>query len=574
MKNVNRALLLAILATLVLAPLAWADETTGEVAVGVDVIAEPDIQNKAGEYRNDDDDAAFFAWYAIHFGDDGYLDLDLSYRSEYEQFHKLRWDASNSFRVEGSFQRFNHWLPHDPMANLAATDKEGKVVRHDDLDPNEVYNTRWEEGKAALIYQPEQAREWTAALKVRQMKRSGAHQNRSTGHCMTCHVVGQTQAVAEVTQDVKAVVGYRKADWGVTYSATVRSYEDDADAVRRYFEFAQHPVKKVPVFGNRVQFSDVTKTVGDVVANDSIYHNLYAYWTSGTTHVDGAAAYYNTEADVSGLSTDYLSLRGRVRHKLSNNRSAVAFHARFEDLSSDDIFIDTVEPISTAGPTAGTTYREFYGFNPDFTRRSARDRSILSAQADYILRYGADRKQRVKLSLKGRDTDRDNRRVDDDNSTSTREYTLKSLFTGRVGKTRYRATAYYKQADDVFKNVNGAVRGAELTSNPGGVGPWTLEQYYDLYATRFGDMSNVPTDSYGLSGNLTYSPASKTSLTFHGTWKDEKNDETDVGDWSRDYKALGASVWHALTERTYVVASMDTIQEDQEAFFAIPLMNG
>ena len=187
MRNVNRALLLALLATIALAPLAWADETSGEVAVGVDVIGNPDNQNKAGEYRIDDDDAAFFAWYQIGFGDDGSLDLDLSYRSENEQFHELRWDASNSFRVEGAFQRFYHWLPHDPMSNLAATDKEGKVVRHDDLDPLATYSTRWEEGKAALIYQPEQAREWTAALKVRQMKRSGAHQNRTTGHCRGGH---------------------------------------------------------------------------------------------------------------------------------------------------------------------------------------------------------------------------------------------------------------------------------------------------------------------------------------------------------------------------------------------------
>ncbi|GAB4368235.1 MAG: hypothetical protein Kow0062_01220 [Acidobacteriota bacterium] len=592
MKRRNTILLVAAL--LAFAPCVatgLADETTGEIAVGATVVKTDDSLNRASEFRHDDSSEVFAGWWDISFGDGGFLELDLYEESSWTQNHRLRWRMTPSLRLDAAFQRLVHQLPHDPLTNLNATDEAGKVVRSEDLDPLGRYRTRFEVGHAALTWQPENARAWTVALHARQVKRSGGKQQLSTGHCMTCHIVSQARALDESANDVGAVLAFQKPAWGVRLEVTSRSFDDDAQGVLREFEQARHPVLKAPVFDNRVQYGiggPATLPVGVVVGHDKLTATLHAWWTGASDHVDGAITTMNTESDTTGLQVDYRSARARWLHAFGNTATTLSLAGRWEDLSSDDIFVDVFTAPNPVGPGPppihGQTYEDLYGpsgslraagFVADFTRRSPADRTVTTAEAELVHRFGADRRQRFRIGLRSRAIDREAFRVNDAGDTETSEYLLRAGLSGRLGRTwRYRTDLEWLQADDTFKNVNGAVRAPGLTDTPGSPGPFFREQYFELYRLRFGDLTNVPSDSLALRANLSYSPGPNASWTFHGSWRDQRNDETGVGEWSREAVAVGTSVWWAPASRVWAVASADLVREDQETLVSIPLFDG
>ncbi len=583
--------LLALVAVAGVTPCALPDETTGEVAFGATAVKADDSLNRASEYRHDESSEIFSGWWDVSLDDDGRLELDLSERSSYEQSHALRWEIDRSLRLEAGFERFLHQLPHDPLENLHATDEAGKIVRADDLDPLGRYRTRFEIGHASLTWQPEDARAWTLALRTRQIRRSGGKQQLSTGHCMTCHIVAQARALDETASDLEAVLAYQKPSWGIRLEWKTREFEDRARDVIREFEQARHPSLKAPLFDNRVQFAiggPVSLPVGVVVDHDRTTATLHAWWTSGKNHVDGTVSLINTTSGSTGLEVDYETARLRWLHSFDRPGTTLTLSGRWEDLSSDDYFVDVVEPPNPAGigppPIQGRTYADLYGpsgslraagFIADFTRRSAADRTVSTAEAELVHRFGSAGRQRLKVALRARSIDRESFRVDDAGGTETTEYRLRASLLGRIGDHwRYRSEAEWMQADSTFKNVNGAVRAAGLTDTPESSGPFFREQYFELYRLRFGDLTNVPSGSVGLRVNFAFAPDADSSWTFHGSYRNQENDETSVGSWSRQVLALGASVWWAPASRVWVVTSADLIREDQETFVSIPLMDG
>ncbi len=581
-------ILLAVLASLAMTALpALADGGQGEVAVGMNIVDTDDSLNRASEYREDESAEAFRLWWESTLANDDIFLVELDWMSSYDQQHRVRWDPTRSLRLNVEFDRLLHNTPHDPLTNLSATDGEGKIVRHDDLDPEGEYRTRFELATAEMTYQPTNAREWILALHARQMKRTGAKQLLSTGHCMTCHIVSQAQALDEETDDVTAVVGYQKPNWGVRGELRARHFGDATEDAMRYFELARQPVTKQLLFTNRTQYSDVTLPVGTVVGHDRLMTTILGYWNGASSHVDGAIALSSTESDTTQLKVNYQSARVRYAQRLGD-RLSLALMGRWEDVTSDDYFVDTVEQVNPIGvgpaPVQGRTYAELYGpggilrdagFVADFTRRSALDRKVLTAQADAAYRFGSDLRHRFKLALRQRTIERDNFIVDDAGETETEEFRLRGTVLGRVGDSwRYRAEAELLQADNTFKFVNGGVRAAGVTDTPGSPGPFFREQYFELYRLRFGDLSNVPSDALALRANATWTPGDATSMTFSGSWRDQENDETSVGKWTRESLALNASVWWAPSPRMWTLLSANVLEEDQGTFISIPLFNG
>jgi hypothetical protein len=590
-----RNLVLLGLAALLAAglPLLAADDDAveGEVAVGARAVDTEDNLTRAAEYRSTEDSPVLFGW--LDWAEEGsWLSLDLRYEEADEQRHELVWGLSPSLTLDVSFQRLPHNLPHAGVFNLNATDSEGKIVEADDLDPNAQYRLDWENATARLEWQPRDYREWLVVAHARQMRRDGTKQNLSTGHCMTCHIVSQTQPLDRTTTDVGLTVGYQKPSWGVRYDITAREFSEDAMTPDRAFGPAIHPVSKLPVFGNRIQYPDpsttsVTLPVGLVVEHERTFQTLSAYWNGGDNHVDGVLSWAHSESDLTGLEADYASARARWLHRFAPATQMV-IHGRYETIDTDEIFVDVVEPTSVAPPfTAGLTYEELYGpdgtlrenddFRVDFVRKSAADRNVLTAQADLVHRYGAERRQRVKLSLRSREIDREYKEVDE-GTTETQEYRLRALLTGRWGdQIRYRGDVTYLQADSPFTNVNGGVRAAGVRTNPTELpvgGPWTSQQYFELYRLRFGDLTNQPNDSIRLKGNVAYTPAADRSMIVHGSWTDQENDETEVSSWERTGWSIGSAIWWAPTDRMYAVVTADRIEEDQETHISVPLMDG
>jgi hypothetical protein len=605
------ALSLAFLLALTLPAMAE-DSSEGEVAAGATIVDTEGNQNRAGEYRTFDDSAAVLAWYDMLFGENSDLQVDIEYIDPDEQDHSLELKAGRSFWLEGDLTRFQHNLPHDPLTNLQAWDGEGKIVKHTDLNPDAEYGIRFEEGHAGATFRPVSSRAWELALRGRQINRKGSYQHRSTDHCYTCHVVGQTQNVDTSLNDITAQVAYRKPNWGVTYSVTSREYEDDGDAITRMFDPAHHPVKTIgstlqplPVFGNRVGFGVTAAgvpawqelAVGLTTEFDRTSQVLSGYWHGEKDHFNAALSHYTAESEdntaLGGINTgyeyEYQSLRARWVRNISKT-TRLRVRTRWDSIDTDDAQIPLTENVALAGPQAGQTYIEAYPEWSDLredllVRRSAADRDVWSADADLTFRLGKDRNHRLNFSLERDDVDRDTYAVNDSGGTSTTEYTLGARLRGRMAdnRLRYRLEAEYYQADDPFVYVDGGCRLPQTdpavsngTADPLSTfsAPWNSLQYFEMYATRFANLTSLPDEAVTVGSNLNLQVASNATVTLHGKYSNQKNSETEVSDWTKDDVQIGGYLWWSPNPKLYTIAAADVLLREQEAHVCIPLMNG
>jgi hypothetical protein len=602
---------LAILLALFL-PAFAADSTEGEIAAGASSVDTELNQNRAGEYRTFDDSAAVLGWFDMLFGENSELQIDIEYLDPDEQDHSLELKAGRSFWFEGDLSRLQHNLPHDPLTNLQAWDGEGKIVKFTDENPNDRYGIRFEEGHAGAKFRPVSSRAWELALMGRQVNREGSYQHRSTDHCYSCHIVGETRPVDASLNDLTAQVAYRKPNWGVTYSVTSREYEDDADPISRLFDPAHHPVKTVPgtlkplpVFGNRLGYG-VTPTgvpawqdlaVGLTTEFDRTSSVFSGYWNGARDHFDASMSYYTLESVdntlLGGINTgyeyEYQSLRARWVRSISK-ATRLRIKTRWDSIDSDDAQIPLTENLALAGPTAGQTYVEAYPQWADLrqellVRESAADRDVWSAGADLTFMLGEKRRHRLNFSLERNDIDRDDFAVTDSGSTSTTEYVLGARLRGSMAdrKLRYRLEAEYYQADDPFNYVDGSCRTAQTdpavsdgTADPLSTfsPPWNSLQYFEMYATRFANVTNIPDEALTLRSNLNLSLAQNATLTVHGKVSNQKNDETEVSDWTKDEVQIGSYLWWSPNPKLYAIAAADVLLQEQETHVCIPLMNG
>ena len=607
----RRKVILLAAALLALAlPVARAqdEEVKGEIAVGANSVSTEDANSKAGEYRPLGSSFALLTWWNVNLSAHDQIQLDIRFLNQDDQLNSIRGGFSNGLSFSASMNRFTHNLNHDPLSNLYATDEGGKIVHADDFDPGARYGIVYEEDKASLTYRPDALRAFSASAGVRVLEREGTAQHLSTGHCFSCHTVGQAQDVDQDLVVLAGRLGYETPTWGFSVEATAQEFEDDARSISMYFENALQPVQKTPVFYNRVQYRDTTLPVGLTTGWTRHTQLLQGYWNGAHDHLDATLSLSQTEAGNNsdaggvnpGLDTEYLSGRLRYFHDFGQ-RTKLQLVGRYESLDADDIAIDVVEPTGVAPAfQAGKTYADLYGpggtfrqgdwdgpnydfepFKADYTRYASASRRVISGKADVVVRMGKDLRNRLKVGLTGRDTDRDSFEVTDDGDTQTTEYDLKAAFYGRAETLRYQVEGNYYQAERVLNFVDGACREAgtdpKLGSNglyPTPGAPWLSLQYFELYQLRFANLSNQPTAALGLRANVNWLPSDTFSVTATGRWLDQSNDETQVTDWSRDTLDVGATVWWAPSPRLYVVGYLDWLSEDQETHVCIPLMDG
>lgn len=601
-----------LLATALLAlalPVARAqEEVQGEIAVGANSVSVEDANSKAGEYFPTNSSGALLTWWNVNLSAHDQVRLDIRFLNEDDQRHSISGGFSNGLSFAASMNRFVHNLNHDPLTNLFATDEAGKIVRATDFDPGARYGIVYEDDRASLTYRPVSGRPFSITAGARVLERTGTKQHLSTGHCYTCHTVGQAQDVDQDLVVLGARVGWETPVWGMSVEATTQKFENDAGKISMYFENALQPVFKTPVFYNRVQFRDTTLPVGLTTEWRRDTQVLQGYWNGAHDHFDGTLALARTEAENNGeqgglnpgLDSSYLSGRLRYFHDFGQ-RTKLQLVGRYESLDADDIAIDVVEPTAVAPAfQAGKTYADLYGpngqfrqgdwdgpnynfepFKADYVRESSASRRVLSGKADVVVRLGKDLRNRLKVGLTGRDINRESFEVTDGGDTETTEYDLKAAFYGQAEKVRYQVEGSYYQAERVLNFVDGACRDAGTDPKLGANGlypapgaPWVSLQYFELYQLRYANLSNQPTQALGLRANASWLPSDNFSVTATGRWLDQSNDETQVTDWSRDYLNLGATVWWAPSPRLYVVGYLDWMSEDQEAHVCIPLMDG
>ena len=131
MKQKYAWLLIAALLAVLTPTAVLAEEAglTGSVEVGAAGMSVTDEVNKVNEYNSTRDDNGLNPYMKTNFSGgskDVHVGVDAEIMGDDAQSVDLDLDAKRIFRMDGSYQEFNHWLSHDQLNYMDATMKSQK----------------------------------------------------------------------------------------------------------------------------------------------------------------------------------------------------------------------------------------------------------------------------------------------------------------------------------------------------------------------------------------------------------------------------------------------------------------
>lgn len=552
----------------------WADDgggTTGSVAFGGWATSTSGLQERVNEYSPT--------------GENLELRFDLATRSEDVTFDMrgggsdsttqdffMDLDVKRQLRFKVDFIKLLHRLPHDPGTNLAAAMASGKTLQHDDLDASAQYSERFSLMSSHLEWHPESLSRLTLGLHARGQVREGIHQSMNIAHCYSCHVTSQSRSLHERTSDVGVSARYEFSRATGVLQYTHRTLDQGGARTLMTYDRTYHPVTGLYVFDNRSSFDSRNgplpvdyqpETTKDSVRLDFNFPDV----ARGT--VDAGGVWTRTRNDLSGLDSKYLGFATSGGHKLTP-RLTVRWGARYYTLSSDDVFVDIVEPVGIAGPQTGQTYQDATGFVPDFWRYSSLDRDVFEYDASATFRIGK-RAGTLTGTWKGEAVDRDHFEVAE-GQTKTLSNRITLVWRPRpTTKDTLRFEFSHLWVSYPFTNTNGSC--ATLTA-PGTGSPFTGTQYYLIYDSRVADVSGLPDSEDALRMTYTHRFSARTTFTGALRWSDSDNTTGDRANWHRDNLTAVLSVWGAPTDKAEWYANYSYGDYALEMPACVPLYDG
>lgn len=567
------SLLLLLLATgLPLAAQDGDEGVTATVEIGGRAADAQDSPNLVSEYETDEggveigiDWTADRAW--------GFLELEALYRDEDDQTGLLRWDWHRRIRSETTWNELPHRLLHDPLTNLAAATNHGRIVEHTDLDPDSIYGIRYSRLEHRTELQPSDRLQ--LALLVNNQEREGTRQIRTASHCSSCHVFGQDRPIDERNTDLGLEARYAWEKVVLRASYTWRELEQNPTFLTLLFDDALQPELQTPIFDNRLQWDsaqgpqpiDALPDVDKQVARIDLG---VPSWGGVTFNASGVIS--ETENRFTGLSSDYRALIASLARDLAGGWS-LRWRGRAYEIDNDETFVDIAEPVAIAGPHLGRTYREVYGFDPDFVRLSALDRDVLESRFDATYELGGRRAGRLILSW---DFDRTDRRffaVTDDGETETTRNVLGVAWRGRPARrVQLKAGLRHGEIDHPFANPNGVFSTNTSVAVASPFAP-QADQYADFQSARIGDATALPASFDELTLRASRSSA-KSLLSASLRYWDGENDDGDLTDWAKTVQSGVLSYWAQPAPEWDWFVAYARHETEIESPASIPLFDG
>lgn len=574
---------IAFLATLLLlasAPAARSDEavppaagTTGSVGLGFwtsSLSGSPDL---ASEFEPADRTRPDLRLELDTLAKGGRLQVESSFKDTDWQQHLLRFDVGRWLRSSTTYKRFLARQGHDPMTDLEAASRNGRIVWNTDLDPGAVYEHSHGVLEHRTEIQPRALSALTLGVTLRDQRRSGAHQGMIISHCDTCHVYSQSHPLDEKQSEAGLDARLAWNGGQLAGSFAHRQLRQDRPSLTLLYDRALHPELRTPIFDNRVVFDrlegpqqvDRLQDVDRELARaDLTLHDLLGFRASaGGTWSRTRNRFTTLETESSGYD---LALSRGFRKK-----GNLRLRGRTYRLSSDEWFVDTPERVGTAGPQANRSYRQIYGFDPDYTRRSGLDRDVLESSADLSWRLG-----RKAGSLRGlwtfRSVDRDHVQVAAGDTTTTTSVLGLSWRAHPAKDLKLSAEYRHGFVDDPYVLVDGACATIPAISVPSPLAPGSV-QYFQVHEARVAETTATPEDWNELKLGATLS-GPRATLTANWRYWDGSNQSGDLTDWSRRLNALTATLWTAPTPRwdAYVAYTWQTTELGSHV--CVPVFDG
>lgn len=278
-----------------------------------------------------------------------------------------------------------------------------------------------------------------------------------------------------------------------------------------------------------------------------------------------------TENQLTGLASDHPGLVATLGRSFEGGWS-LRWRGRGYSLENDEVFVDTVERLSIAGPHAGLTFRDVYGFDPDLLRLSALDRDVFESRFDASYRLGGRKAGRIKLLWELERIEREHFEVAP-GETDTTTNVLGASWRGRPAKGwKLEAGLRHGEVDNPFVNLDGVF---STNTGPRVSSPFApdSEQYFEFQDARIGDATASPESWDELDLRVTRTLSDSLVTGTYRYW-DGESSTGDLTDWSRSYQAATLSIWSTPAPEWEWFVSVARHDSELEAPASIPLFDG
>lgn len=531
-------------------------------------------QEKVSEYTPNESSPAMGVLFDSH-NDGGTLEFNFNFLQKKDFNGDLNFDIGRMVRSHNTYTKFIHRAPHDQMLNLEATSTNGKVVEHTDLDPYQVYGMTYENFDSRTEFQFDMLSALTLAVEYRNQKRNGHEQAYTTSHCDTCHVKSQDHKLEERTRDAKieAMYGWQGGNVVASWNSRTLKYGDNSVPIQ--FDNALHPELQVPVFNNRLQYDDEVGTVpADLWPNqekstgrlDINLNNLGGFAVNlGGVLQDSKNSYTGYRAGYKGFMLNAARAFGK--------RTRVRWRSRFYSLNNDEVWVDVNDRVSIAGPHAGQTYEDWTGQNFDHMRKSAIDRDVFESRLDASFRMGK-RAGTLRLGWDYKTNDRENYQVLEGETKTTKS--LLGLYWRARPVKNFKLNAYYKYADitNPFMLVDGACSTLVSGSNSNPWDPDATAQYYEFQDARIAETTASPESWDEFKFGLTWTIATRTTLSGTYKYRDGSNQAGDLTNWSNTNQNATVTLWSGPTQTFSWYLGYAMTDSKRDAPVCIPVFDG
>jgi hypothetical protein len=605
-KWIGLSIFLALILIVVQMPaVADAEEETSatafevELKPGFEAVATSDLEktpagvrsNKVGEYKTMDNGVhPTFEFSLTGNRADDYLGFGGTFIDDEEQSYHLDVDFRRRVRQSFEYDRFRHWLDHDPLENLNAvygpTGNAGKdephvVTTHTDFDSGKEYQIIHSEIKSntavALPFIPG----GEISLDYRKEMREGHRQSLTMSKCSACHVQSHSREIDEETEDfrpsIKAKFGQAKSpQLALEYSYLYREFQEKGATPTNLYDDAVNPRDKndPPTsrpFGDRLWYENQELEYNQVPDMEKEMHTVKAQGLLPGINSTLSAAYVNSNVDNTDYNIETDSDTAFFRISNTSIRGlALDAGFRWMEIDNDDVLLDYDLPTGK-NPTYTGTYQSYYtDFEWPYNRKSALSRD--EYRADFNARYTIMPGLSVRAGYEWKKTDRDDFLVADD-ETETQMDTYKLGVNGRLGPVRARVRYTYQDIDHPFANSAASQQGGACEAygeQPPTGGNWrTGLQYFQFWETRTEDMSNVPEKRDEIVANVTYPIKHNLSLTGNYRWVDE---DTTSGEGEVNMPSV--SLWYAPNPKLSFTLTYLYDDETRESRICVPVFNG
>lgn len=560
-----------------------------ELKPGFEAIATSDLEkspagvrsNKVGEYKTMDNGVhPTFEFSLTGNRADDYLGFGGAFIDDEEQSYYLDVDFRRMVKQSFEYDRFQHWLDHDPLENLNAVYSPADphvVTTHTDFNSRDEYQIIHSEIKSntavALPFIPG----GEISFDYRKEMREGHRQSLTMSKCTACHVQSHSREINEETEDfrpsIKAKFGKAKSpQLALEYSYLYREFQEEGATPTNLYDEAINPRSAASKpFGDRVWYENQELEYNQVPEMEKEMHTVKAQGLLPGINSTLSAAYVNSNVD----NTDYniQTDSDTAFFRISNTSiPGLALNAGFRwmEIDNDDYLVDYDLPSGT-NPNYSGTYQSYYtDFEWPYTRESALSRD--EYRADFNARYTIMPGLSVRAGYEWKRTDRDDFLVAYD-ETETEMDTYKLGVNSRLGPVRARIRYTYQDIDHPFANSAASTQGGACEAygeQPPTLGNWrTGLQYFKFWDTRTEDMSNVPEERDEIVANVTYPIKHNLSLTGNYRWVDE---DTTSGEGEVNMPSV--SLWYAPNPKLSFTLTYLYDDEERESRICVPVFNG